>query len=199
MESKKKQLAGSFLYVIVNNAAILPKIKGSGIDVVQLRNKQYPGPELLEEAIKLRKILKKEKRLFIVNDCLDIAKITDSDGIHLGQGDTSLKTARKILGKDKIIGVSCHTLKQAKDAQAAGADYISIGPVFHTPTKPQYRAVGLSLIAKIKGKIKIPVFAIGGIDKNNAPEVLASGAKRIAVVRAVNQSKIIASIIRKTQ
>jgi thiamine-phosphate pyrophosphorylase len=145
----------------------------------------------------MRDLLLNSKSIFIINDYIDIAKILDADGIHLGQDDISIGIARKILGKGKIIGISCHNLEQALRAQEKGADYISIGPVFPTSTKPNAKPISLRLIKKISRKIKIPFFAIGGINENNIIEVLSRGAKRVAVCRAVCQAKDIPITIKK--
>jgi len=133
----------------------------------------------------LRKTLEHSRILFIVNDYADIARAVDSDGVHLGQDDLPVRSARKILGKDKIIGKSCSNLPQAKRAEEEGADYIGIGPVFTTPAKPGSRGIGLNIFEKAKREIKIPFFAIGGIDEKKADLLKASGVNRIAVIRAV--------------
>lgn len=151
--------------------------------ITQYRDKNSKREDILKRALSLRKILPKEKTLFIINDYIDIAKISGCDGLHLGQKDLSIETARMILGKDKIIGISCHSLKQAKDAQRRGADYIGIGPVFSTPTKPDYKPIGLKEFKKIRQDIRIPFFAIGGINDKNIREVLNAGANRVAVCR----------------
>lgn len=197
MESRKKLLKRSRLYLILDKktigrkspAAVAGKIKDTGINIIQLRDKSGDKAAILKEALLLQRVLLKTATLFIVNDYLDIAKIADSDGVHLGQCDSSIEIARRILGKDKIIGISCHNLKQALNAQKRGADYIGIGPVFKTPTKPQYKATGLKLIKKVKNKIKIPFFAIGDINKDNLSKVLSSGAKRVAICRAILKAK----------
>jgi thiamine-phosphate pyrophosphorylase len=155
------------------------------LDLVQLRDKQSAKSEVLALAIKLAKRLRRSKTLFIVNDYLDVAVACGADGLHLGQDDLSIKEARKILGRDKIIGVSCHNLAQALKAQKEGADYIGIGPVFSTATKPGARAIGLKTAAELKAKIKIPYFAIGNIHAGNLKEITAVGLRRIAVCRAI--------------
>ena len=109
--------------------------------------------------------------------------------MHFGQGDLSLKLARQFLGPNKIIGISCHSLKQAIDAQNCGADYIGIGPIFPTSTKPGMKSVGLGLIKAVSKKIKIPFFAIGGIKRNNLDSVLSAGAKRVAICSAICKAK----------
>ena len=205
MHSKKRLLRKSRLYVIIDKntvknkgpiAGIANKIKASRVDILQYRNKKSEKRIILQEAQALSRLFANNKTIFIINDYVDIAKIIGSDGIHIGQGDISIETVRRILGKDKIIGVSCHSLKQAIKAQNQGADYVSIGPIFPTPTKPEYKAVGLKLIKKIKGKLKIPFFAIGGINKNNINEILAEGAEGVAICRAVCQNKDIKSAVK---
>jgi thiamine-phosphate pyrophosphorylase len=203
MNLKRKLLQESRLYVIIDKEALkrvrplinaAGNIMEAGADVIQYRDKISDKETVLENALLLRKILKNSKTLFIVNDYLDIAKITDSDGIHLGQDDLPIELARRILGKDKIIGISCHNLKEAVSAQNKGADYISMGPVFATLTKPNLKPLGLGLINEAAKIIRIPFFAIGGINKSNISEVLTFGAKRVAVCRAVCQAKDISSL-----
>lgn len=204
MNLKKKLLKESHLYVIVDKKVsmglpilnIVSKIKDSGADIIQLRDKESKKESILKEAYKLRKLLTNTQTLFIINDYIDIAKLVDSDGIHLGQNDLPLETARQLLGKDKIIGISCHNLNQAIAAQKNGADYISIGPAFSTPTKPEYKAVGLDLIMKVKKAVHVPFFVIGGINENNINKILSSGIKRAAICRAICQAKDIVSSIK---
>jgi len=123
--------------------------------------------------------------LFIVNDRLDIALAAGADGVHLGQDDLPPDAARAVAGRRLIIGVSPPSLEQALAAEEAGADYIGVGPVFPTATKPDYPAVGLELVRKVAERVRIPFVAIGGIDRTNAAAVVAAGARRLAVVRAV--------------
>jgi len=168
----------------------LKKISGlfsnKAIGLIQLRDKVSDKADLLNYAFKLKKSLgSSSKALFIINDYLDLAIASQADGVHLGQGDLSLSKARKLLGKDKIIGVSCHSLAQALKAQKGGADYIGIGPIYSTATKPEYKAIGLEVLRKLKGKIKIPYYAIGGIDKTKIARIVEAGATRIAVCRAI--------------
>ena len=189
-------LRNSRLYVIIDKetcerrplADIANKIKNKGVDIFQYRDKVSNKETVLRNARTLKKSCS-ANTLFIVNDFLDVAKIIDCDGMHFGQGDLSLKLARQFLGPNKIIGISCHSLKQAIDAQNYGADYIGVGPIFSTTTKPGYRPVGLGLIKAISKKIKIPFFAIGGINRNNLNSVLSSGAKRVAICSAICKAK----------
>lgn len=181
------------LYVIVDRSAsqgrdpvyVAKEAIAGGADVIQLRDKEGMVKEIVKVASEIRSLTRKKKVLFIINDRPDIAFAVNADGVHLGQDDLPFEAARKILGKDKIIGLSTHSISQALEAQETGADYIGIGPIFSTPTKPEYKAVGLELITKLKDRIKIPFVAIGGIEDSNLDRVLAAGARRIAVVRAV--------------
>lgn len=182
------------LYVILDKEILgrrvlfdIANIIKDSIQIIQLRDKVSAKKEILQDAFLLKKLLSRRRTLFIINDYLDIARIVDSDGLHLGQDDVPLKIARKFLGKDKIIGISCHSLKQALEAQSVGADYISIGPIFPTLSKPECKPVGLNLLTRCKGKIELPLFAIGGINAGNLKEVLSRGIKRIAVCRAILQ------------
>ncbi len=198
-------LEKSHLYILIDKKAsgcrsilkTVKKIKDSLPLIIQLRDKESKRESVLKEAYALRKLLLNSKTIFIINDYIDIAKIVNSDGIHLGQDDLPPAIARKLLGKDKIIGVSCHNLNQAIQAQKDGADYISIGPIFPTPLKPEYKNTGLNLIKMVSKKIRIPFFAIGGIDQNNLSRVLSSGAKRIAICRAICRAKDIPFTIKK--
>ncbi len=184
MKSRKILLNKSLLYLILDKPGFT-KLSLDGVGVIQLRDKVSDKAHLLSLANKLARRLKKTKTLFIINDHIDLAIVCGADGVHLGQGDLPLKQARSLLGKDKLIGISCHNLQQALKAQKDGADYIGIGPVYPTATKPEYRAIGLRVLQQLKGKIKIPYFAIGNVHKGNIKEISAAGARRIAVCRAI--------------
>lgn len=204
MNLKKKLLKKSYLYFIVDKKIsgkrsifdIVSKIRNKDTGIVQLRDKESDKETVLREAQTIRKLLSNTKILFIVNDYPDIAKIVNSDGIHLGQKDLSIETARRILGSNKIIGISCHTLNEAIIAEARGADYVSMGPIFSTSTKLEYRPIGLDIIKKIKRKIRIPFFVIGGINEKNVEQVLSLGVKRVAVCSAVCKAKNILSTVK---
>ena len=184
MLSKKILLKRSLLYLILDKPGFA-RLPLEGVGVVQLRDKVSAKSLVLSSAIKLAKRLSKTKTLFIINDYIDIALICGADGVHLGQEDIPLKAARSLLGGDKIIGISCHNLRQALKAQKEGADYIGIGPVYPTATKPEYKAIGLGPLRQLRGRIKIPYFAIGDIRQGNLGEITAAGARRIAVCRAI--------------
>ncbi len=203
---RKKLLANSLLYAVIGKGCFtgrsisgyLNKLKRHKIvDIVQLRYKGGSRREAVRIANQINRELSGSRILFIVNDYIEIAKITGCDGIHLGQGDISVKTARSILGIDKIIGVSCHNLNQALSAQRQGADYISIGPIFKTPAKPKIKPLGLGNLRKISRYVHVPFFAIGGISKDNISFVAAAGAKRVAFIRAINQSADIRRLLLK--
>jgi len=164
-------------------------VSGKEISLIQLRDKSSAKADILKFALKLAKQLASTKTFFIVNDYVDVAVACGADGVHLGQDDLSLKQARKILGKDKIIGLTCHNLSQAFRAQKEGADYIGIGPLYATATKPGYPAIGLKAAAELKTKIKIPYFVIGNINEGNIKEITSAGFRRIAVCRAILGSK----------
>lgn len=180
------------LYVILDKQACAEpdlvkateQIIAGGADFIQFRDKVSDDKTIFSSAGRIRKITKEHNIPLIINDRIDLTLALDADGVHLGQDDLPLNIARKFLGKDKIIGCSTHSLIQALQAQEEGADYIGVGPIFSTPTKPDYKPVGLDLIRAVKDKIKIPFAAIGGIDQNNIRELLSVGAKIIAVVRA---------------
>lgn len=205
MSSKNQLLKKSHLYLIVDKKVagpraifeIVKKARDLAVGVIQFRDKESAKGSILEDAYRIRELLSNSQTIFIINDYIDIARIVDSDGVHLGQNDTPPEIARQILGKDKIIGVSCHNLNQAVRAQNEKADYISLGPVFPTAIKPEYKTTGLNLIKKVKKMIGIPFFAIGGINKSNINLVLSSGAKRAAICRAVCQAKNIEPAIQK--
>ncbi len=160
---------------------VYAQIRG-GADVIQLREKEMGKRGRLELGLKLREMTRHEGVLFIVNDDLDLALILGADGVHLGQDDIPIRFARPLM-KDKIIGVSTHSLKQVKEAVASGADYIGVGPVFETATKKDREdLVGLDLLLKVRDKCPIPYVAIGGIGKDNIKSVVKAGCHRAAVI-----------------
>lgn len=192
------------LYVIVDketckNLSLVNVAKlviSGGCDFLQLRDKISTTKTFLKEALSLRMLTLKEKVPFIINDRADIAYLVNADGLHIGQDDIPVKLARKIMGKNKIIGVSCHNLKQVIKAQKDGADYISFGPIFHTSFKPDLKAKGINLLKNIVKKVRLPVFAIGGINQGNIQKIIDSNLNRIAVIRAVLENEDIEKAIR---
>lgn len=165
------------------------QIISGGADCLQLRAKSCSDRRILDLGRAIKDIVRKSQTSFVLNDRADLARIIGTDGVHLGQDDLPVKDARKILGAHKIIGLSTHSVEEAQAAEREGADYIAIGPVFRTATKPKATPLGLTIIAGIKDKVSIPFVAVGGIDLNNLEEVLTSGAQRVAVCRAIITAK----------
>ncbi|MBI4354976.1 MAG: thiamine phosphate synthase [Candidatus Omnitrophica bacterium] len=181
------------LYVILDRAAagardltaIARQAIAGGADVVQLRDKTASVQAVMAEARSLRVVTREAGIPFIVNDRPDVALAVDADGVHLGQDDGPLSLARQILGPGKLVGRSTHSVAQAAAALAQGADYIGFGPVFATPTKPGYRAIGTGEIGQVVSQAPCPVVVIGGIDLSTVDRVLHAGARCVAVLRAV--------------
>ena len=159
-------------------------IKG-GVTCVQLREKNMDHDDFLAEAINIGKICRKYNIPFIIDDNIEIAVESDSDGVHIGQGDMPLCEARRILGDDKIIGVTARTKEQAVEAERDGADYIGSGAVFKTDTKTDTKPLSYDELKEICGAVAIPVVAIGGINKDNILTLRGSGAAGAALVSAI--------------
>lgn len=158
----------------------------AGVKVVQYREKEKQTRQMLDEAAKIMKICKKNNALFLVNDRIDVALAVDADGVHLGQEDMLYSHARKLLGNKKIIGLSAHSIKDALQNQALGADYTSIGPIYYTTTKKDAKEpIGLEPIRKLKNNLKIPFVAIGGINEANIDDVLKAGARNVAIISGI--------------
>lgn len=189
------------LYVIIDEEVarglgrveeIASQAIAGGAEVIQLRGKTLTTRELLKISHSLKVLAHNNNVLFIVNDRVDVAWACDADGVHLGQDDFPISNARAIVGKGKIIGISAHSLTDALQAEREGADYIAIGPVFATLTKPHFSPVGLSLVRKAKERLHVPFLAVGGIDQTNIRKVIKAGAKRVAITRAVVEAKDVA-------
>ena len=164
---------------------------------MQLRETATCDRDFLRDAEIIKRLSQRKGVIFLINNRLDIALITAADGLHLGQSDLPLSEARRALGKNKIIGKSCHNLVQAQRAQAEGADYISVGPIFPTLTKPDLTPINLKILKMINKKIDIPFFAIGGINHTNIKEVISHGAKRVALSRAICRAQNIPKATRE--
>ena len=157
-----------------------------GADVVQLRMKNADGREMLEQAKLIRQHADEMCKLFIVDDRVDIAMASGADGVHLGQSDMPLGDARRLMGDDAIIGISVDNVEEAIAAEEGGADYVGVGAVFRTGTKPDaQQGVGLGAVFEVRQAVDIPVVAIGGINRGNIQDVIRAGADSAAVVSAV--------------
>jgi thiamine-phosphate pyrophosphorylase len=167
-----------------------------GAAMVQYRDKDAPIEERTSTARRLR-LQCSGRAIFIVNDDIEVAAACDADGVHIGQDDVSLKTARYLLGNDKLIGVSVHSVEQAIAADEGGADYVAVCPVFATPTKGDAGApVGLQMIRDVKAHVKMPVCAIGGIDRGNVDSVLEAGADMVCAISATSGAPDIKAAVR---
>lgn len=159
-------------------------LKG-GATFIQLREKKLEEKKFFSEALELKELCKKYHVPFVINDNVELAKKVNADGVHVGQSDMGAKEVRKILGEDKIIGVSVGTVEEALLAQSEGADYLGVGAVFHTGTKSDADAVSYDTLKAICAAVTIPVVAIGGITKENVEKLKESGIAGIAVVSAI--------------
>lgn len=159
-------------------------IKG-GVTLVQLREKECGGKDFLKYAIEVKEITDKYNVQLIINDRVDIALAIDAAGVHVGQNDIPAKVVRELIGKNKVLGISASNLEEAKKAVEDGADYLGIGAIYSTSTKKDAKNVKLNMLKQIRDNIKIPIVAIGGIDKNNAKEVIECNIDGIAVVSAI--------------
>jgi thiamine-phosphate pyrophosphorylase len=183
------RLADARLYVILttdgDTEAIARSALRGGADVVQLREKCLPARELLPLARRLRELAHDSGALLIVNDRPDIALLSGADGVHVGQDDLPVREARRLLGPDRIVGATANTVELASRAEADGADYVGCGAMFPTATKPGREAVGAERLAEVAAAVRIPVFAIGGIDLTTVDAVVGTGIRRAAVCAAV--------------
>ncbi|MBU4458176.1 MAG: thiamine phosphate synthase [Candidatus Omnitrophica bacterium] len=167
------------------NESDVEKAVEAGVTIVQHRRKLDDTEAFIKEAKVLKKICK-GKSLFIINDRVGVALSVDADGVHLGQGDMPYDTARKLLGKDKIIGVTVHDVKEAIQAENKGANYLGVSPIFSTTTKSDAgKPCGVEVIKEIKKNCKVPIVAIGGITLDNAKEAVQAGADAICAISAV--------------
>lgn len=167
--------------------ALLDAALGGGVDIVQLREKELGREDIERSARTFRRLCDTYSALFIVNDDPWLAQSCDADGVHLGQDDMPVEEAREILGPEMIIGFSTHSKEQLA-ASGGVVDYVSVGPIWETPTKEGRPGVGLGLVEHAAAQAPHPFFAIGGIEPSNAGEVVAAGARRLGVVRAIRDS-----------
>lgn len=179
----KRTPFGKDVYIISDRIDVLKKAVEDGAAIVQLRDKTGERPVVLGKALEITAFKKTRPFIFIVNDDPELAVEAGADGVHVGQ-DMSTEEARKVVGEDMIVGKTTHNLDQALQAVRDGADYVSVGPVYATPTKPGRQAVGLAYVREAARSLDIPFVAIGGIDLTNINDVLEAGAETVGVVRA---------------
>jgi thiamine-phosphate pyrophosphorylase len=168
--------------------ALLLAALAGGADIVQLREKALGRDEVERSARTFRRLCDTYSALFIVNDDPYLARSCDADGVHVGQDDVTASEAREVLGPDAIVGLSTHSEAQLAASADQPLDYVSVGPVWETPTKAGRPGVGLDLVEHAAANAPHPFFAIGGIDPSNAAEVVAAGARRLGVVRAIRDA-----------
>ena len=181
------------LYVVLDRTAargrelddLLAAVIDGGCRMVQLREKDWPSGRLLPLARRLRERCRRAGATFVVNDRVDLALAVDADGVHVGQEDLPATVTRGLLRAGMLLGVSTHTTEQARGARDDGADYVAVGSMFATPTKPDFQLVGPALLRKLRGEIRVPLVGIGGITHDNVAEVVRAGADGVAVISAV--------------
>lgn len=167
-----------------------------GVDLIQLRAKKSLIVEVADLANRLHKITAEAEVPLVVNDHAEVATQVSVEGVHVGQDDDSIGTAREKAGRKIIVGKSTHSLHQARAAQREGADYIGFGPIFTTPTKPDYNPIGMADIKQVHSDVALPIFCIGGIKIDNLGEVMAAGAKRVVIVSGLLKAPDIAKYAR---
>ena len=184
------------LYVVLDRTAargrdlehLLAAVIEGGCRMVQLREKEWPSGRLLPLARRLRDRCRAAGVTFIVNDRVDLAVAVDADGVHVGQDDLPAHVARPLLRPGMVLGVSTHGIEQALAARDDGADYVAVGSMFPTSTKPDFQLVGPALIRKLRGEIRVPLIGIGGITQDNVADVVHAGADGVAVISAVGSA-----------
>jgi len=158
----------------------------AGVRAVQLREKDLPGGELYELALRLREVTSRHGARLLINDRADVARAVKADGVHVPRSGLPLRVMRELVGEEMLIGASTHSLGEAREAEADGADFLTLGPVFATPSKARYGPpIGLAPVEQASCNVSIPIFAIGGIDADRVREVLRRGAFGVAVISAV--------------
>lgn len=199
---RRRRLATARLYVVTDARRergdlepFLEAILGAGVDIVQLREKEAEAGDLLRWGEAFKEAAARHGALFVVNDRPDVALALGADGVHVGQNDLPANVVRSLVGPDVIVGLSTHSEDQLRAAPGE-ADYVCVGPIEATPTKPGRRATGLGLVRAASRTETRPWFAIGGIDEGNVHGVIAAGGKRVVVVRAVTEARDPAAAVR---
>jgi len=203
MEKRKDKVKGYYFITDsglsrAGNVSDVRQAEASGVRIVQYRNKHAETRDMCEEALRLREICR--NAAFLINDRIDIALAADADGVHLGQSDMPYPAARRMLGPEKIIGITVHNLAEALEAEALGADYLGVSPIYQTATKPDAgKPAGIALMEEIRARVRIPLVGIGGINLANAAEVIRAGADGVCAISAVVAKENVGEEIRKFQ
>ena len=200
----KSNLANARLYGIIDlgyvergdAARIVEQMIEGGVDLIQLRGKNKSIDELVDLAAELHELTAKSSIPLIVNDYAEIATRVSLEGVHVGQNDDPIEIVRQKAARDILVGKSTHSLEQARAAQREGADYIGFGPIFATPTKPDYAPMGLENIRRVHTEVNLPIFCIGGINIDNLQSVIDAGAKRVVMVSALLKAQNIVDYAR---
>jgi thiamine-phosphate pyrophosphorylase len=186
--SRSERLQSAHVYLVCDERPdeFLDAALRGGVDVVQLRIKQGRDEEVLAASERFARACQRHGALFLLNDRPDLVRAAGADGVHVGQDDVPVAQARALVGPDRLVGLSTHSRAQIDAAGTTAApDYIGVGPVYETPTKPGRAAVGLDAVRYAAARAPAPFFAIGGIDDRTVGGVVAAGARRVAVVRAL--------------
>jgi thiamine-phosphate pyrophosphorylase len=193
MKEQKRSLLNEMTFYLVTDSDLstkgtlsdVKKAVDSGCKIVQYREKGRSTKEMVAEALQIKELCG-DNAIFLVNDRIDVALAVDADGVHIGQNDIHIDTARELLGTSKIIGISTHNVEQAIAAEKSGADYIGLGPIFNTSTKKDAGdGIGYDIIKKVKDAVNVPVVAIGGIDKGNCLPLIECGVDALVAISAV--------------
>jgi thiamine-phosphate pyrophosphorylase len=188
-DERRARLRAARLYLVIEAVAardVVPAALRGGVDVVQLREKDAPDDEVVAAGRALRAVCDEHDVLLVVNDRPDLALACAADGVHVGQDDESVSRVREAVGPELVIGLSTHNASQVEAAERAPeVDYLGVGPVYETATKPGVEPVGLELVRHAAAHARKPWFAIGGIDAERVRAVAEAGAERVAVVRAI--------------
>jgi thiamine-phosphate pyrophosphorylase len=199
VDHRSQRLADARLYLVCDEPsdAFLDGALAAGVDVVQLRMKAAADEQILGAARRVARACARHGALFILNDRPDLVALVGADGVHVGQDDMPVAQARSLVGERAIVGLSTHSPAQVDAAGELDVDYIGVGPVHETPTKPGRPAVGLDLVRYASEHARMPFFAIGGISPANVADVRAAGARRVAVLRALTQARDAAAVTRQ--
>jgi thiamine-phosphate pyrophosphorylase len=206
-DQRLQRLANARLYAIVDTgyaeldriSAVTEQLVLGGVDLIQLRAKKQTLEEIAILGRTMRDVIPQKGPLFVLNDHPELVSGMGADGIHVGQDDMPVAEARAKAGGGVVVGKSTHALEQAIAAEKEGADYIGVGPIYATLTKPDYVPVGLPLIGQVRAAVSVPQFCIGGINEKTVPEVIGAGARRVVIVSALLQSADIPAYCRRVR